>query len=196
MQVTYTNRSDKIYYLCRGSTKTGKPRYYFASEPRGEPVEQVPEGYEIRESVNGVVSLARTRPAKILPEEQAAVEAQVARHPKARNYRVDIRGNHIVVYERTGPDVEDLLPALRQMGGLTAGRRQSLSETLDRGTRFTPVMRFTLSDKAERTFYAERWCYQSHTDGWVGVGPDGPLRPTARQFIPLLSTDALFDQLW
>ena len=58
MNVTYTNRKGYTYYLCRGTTKTGKPRYYFAREPKGDPVEQIPEGYEIRESVNGILVLA------------------------------------------------------------------------------------------------------------------------------------------
>jgi len=39
MPVTYTNRKGHTYYLCQGVTKTGKSRYYFAREPRGEPVE-------------------------------------------------------------------------------------------------------------------------------------------------------------
>jgi hypothetical protein len=75
MAITYTNRKGKTYHLCRGTTKTGKPCYYFAREPKGEPVEQIPDGYEIRESVNGVVSLAKTRPQQILPDERAAVDA-------------------------------------------------------------------------------------------------------------------------
>ena len=89
MQVTYTNRKGKTYYLCQGLTKKGNPRYYFAREPKDEPVDEIPEGYEIRESVNGVVSLAKERPVQILPEERAAVEAAIGQHPKARNYRAD-----------------------------------------------------------------------------------------------------------
>lgn len=87
--ITYTNRKDVTYTLCKGVTKTGKPRYFFAREPRDEPVEVVPEGYEIRESVNGVVSLAKVRPGHILAEEVAVVTAAIQRHPPGRNYRVD-----------------------------------------------------------------------------------------------------------
>jgi len=57
MPITYANRKGLTYYLCKTVTKSGKPRYVFTREPKGEPVEQVPEGYAIRESVNGVVSL-------------------------------------------------------------------------------------------------------------------------------------------
>ena len=59
MAVTYTNRKDTTYFLCRGVTKTGKTRYFFAREPQNESVEKVPEEYEISESVNGVISLVK-----------------------------------------------------------------------------------------------------------------------------------------
>jgi len=75
MPVTHTNRKGTTYYLCRSVTKTGKPRYYFAREPKGEPVEQIPEGFKIGESVNSLVFLAKDRPEQILPGEVAAVEA-------------------------------------------------------------------------------------------------------------------------
>jgi hypothetical protein len=93
MPVTYTNRKGLIYYLCRGVTKTSKPRYYFAREIKDEPVEEIPPEYTISESVNGVVSLVKDRPALIRPEETAAVEAAVQRHPKNRNYRVRVKAN-------------------------------------------------------------------------------------------------------
>jgi hypothetical protein len=109
MPITHTNRKDVTFYLCRGVTKTGKPRYFFAREPdKGEPVEAIPEGYEVVESVNGVVSLARARPALIQPEERDLVQAAVAKHPKWRNYRVDVKGERIVVYEREGADARYL----------------------------------------------------------------------------------------
>lgn len=95
MPVTYTSRKGFTYYLCRGVTKTGKPRYYFAREPKGEPVEQIPEGFKIGESVNGLVFLMKDRPEQILPEEVAAVEAAVRRHPKSRNYRVSVKHDRI-----------------------------------------------------------------------------------------------------
>ena len=100
MPVTYTNRKGYTYYLCRGVTKTGKPRYYFARELKGEPVEEIPEGYEISESVNGIVSLVKARPAQIRPEEIEAVRAAVERHPKPHNYRVNVKPDRIEVSAR------------------------------------------------------------------------------------------------
>ena len=78
MPSTYTNRKGVTFYLCQGVTKTGKTRYYFARQPKGDPVEAIPAGYLIRESVNGVVSLAKSEPHLIDPHEVDAIEQAVA----------------------------------------------------------------------------------------------------------------------
>ena len=66
MPVSYTNRKGQTYTLYRGQTKTGKPRYYFgrADQGQGEPVTELPPGFTISESVNGVVSLVKDRPSR------------------------------------------------------------------------------------------------------------------------------------
>jgi len=193
MPVTYTNRKGVTYYLCRGVTKTGKPRYYFASEPQGEPVEQIPEGWKISESINGIVSLMKDRPAQILPEEVAAVEAAVRRHPKSRNYRVNVKGNRIEVYERVGIDPEDLIGELGRDGLLKPGLGDWIREQRDRYAQFSPVLRFILKDAEQRTFHVERWCYLGSIDDWIYVGSMGPEDRLARQWIPRLGTDAFFE---
>src|SRR5947209_11551169 len=95
MPVNYTNRKGVTYTLYLGQTRTGKPRYYFGrpDQGHGEPVTELPLGFTISESVNGVVSLVKDRPELIQPEEVAAVEAVVQRHPEARRYRVAVKGN-------------------------------------------------------------------------------------------------------
>jgi hypothetical protein len=59
MPVSYTNRKGLTYTLYRGQTKTGKPRYYFGREgqSQGEPVTELPPGFTISESVNGIEAL-------------------------------------------------------------------------------------------------------------------------------------------
>jgi hypothetical protein len=194
MPITYTNRKGRTYYLCRGVTKTGKPRYYFAREPKDEFVEQMPEGYQINESVNGTVSLVKIRPARVLPEEVAAVEAGIRQHPKAQNYRFDVKDNQILIYERVEADPAELIPELKRARLVIPGWDERLREMLDRRARFTPVMRFILLNETTRTFCTERWCYLGSIDDWISVGPPGPLEQLARQFIPKLGTDALFER--
>ncbi len=193
MTITYTNWRGVTYYLCRGVTKTGKPRYYFAREPKGEPVERIPEGWKISESVNGVVSLVKDRPAQIRPQEVEAVEAAVQRHPRSYNYRVAVKRNRIEVYERVGLGPDELITGLSKVGLLVPGRAERLREMLEGRARFTPVLRFILEDAKERIFRTERWCYLGSIDDWIEVGPVGPVDRLVPQWIPKLGTDALFE---
>jgi hypothetical protein len=193
MPITYTNRKGVTYHLCRTVTKTGKPRDVFAREPRGEPVDEVPEGWRISESVNGIVSLVKPRPSQILPEELAAVEAALGQHPRARNYRVADKRDRIEVYERVGPDAAELVAGLPGLGLEMPGMVDRLRADLDRSAQFTPVLRFILADATKRTFRVERMCYRSSVDGWLDVHHWGPVDRLARDWIPRLGTDAFFE---
>src|SRR5947208_4260294 len=118
MSISYTNRKGVTYTLYRGQTKTGKPRYYFAraGQGQGEPVTELPVGFTISESVNGVVSLVKDRPLLIQPEEVATVEAAVQQHPQARRYRVAVKHDRIEIYEQVGPGYDALLCGLPTFG--------------------------------------------------------------------------------
>ncbi len=71
--IIYVNRKGYTYYLCEIVTKTGKCRYAFARKPTGRAIFYLPEGYEIIESPNGVVSLRKIRQSPISSEEVQAV---------------------------------------------------------------------------------------------------------------------------
>jgi len=186
MPVTYTNRKGVTYTLCRGVTRTGKLRYYFTREPN-EPVEEIPQGFRISESVNGRVSLVKDRPMQIWPEEIATVEAALRKHPRARNYRIGVKHDRIEVYELVGPGAEDLISALARQGLGTPGLADQIRAEIERYGQFTPVLRFILADKERRTFCAKRAsCFG---DDWIDVGPVEPLDRLARRLIPKLGTN-------
>jgi xanthine/CO dehydrogenase XdhC/CoxF family maturation factor len=193
MSVTHTNRKGITYTLCQGVTKTGKPRYTFVRDPQGKRVvEAIPEGWEISESVNGVVSLVKERPQKLLSEEIEAVKAAVRRHPKARNYRVNVKPDRIEVYEAVGPDAEDLIEALRGRGFDVLGLDERIRAERERYTQFTPVLRFILQDEETRVYRAQRWCYLGSIDDWLFI-TTGPVEQLARRMIPTLGTDEFFE---
>jgi hypothetical protein len=192
MPVTYTNRKGITYYLCQSVTKTGKPRYYFARKPKGEPVEEIPEGFTIVEGVNGLAFLKKDRPAQILPKEVAAVEAAVGRHPKSRNYRVSIKHDRIEIHEQVGPDAEDLIRVLEQQGLGMPGLDDRIRAERERYARFTPVLRFILANTERRIFRVERMHYGGR-DEWFELRPKGPVDRLARQLIPKLGTHAFFE---
>src|SRR6266581_8143681 len=185
MPVSYTNRKGVTYTLYRGQTKTGKPRYYFGrpGQDQGEPVTELPPGFTISESVNGVVSLAKDLPALIQPEEVAAVEAAVRQHPQARRYRVAVKGNRIEVYEQVGPDYNALVSELHIPGLSRPGLAEQLRALEERHAQYTPVLRFTLQDPKQRRFGSERMCYRGSIDGWLELVQTGPVAQLARALI-------------
>ena len=192
MTITYTNRKGFTYYLCQGVTKTGKPRYYFAREIKGEPVEQIPDGYTITESVNGVVSLSKAQASQLREEEIDAVKADVARHPKRNKYRVNVRPKRIEIYESVGPDAETLIGNMSSLFPIFPGTASRLSADLDRHAQFSSVPRFTLIDADQRAFEAERMCYLGSIDDFIHIGY-GPLEPMASNIIATLGTDEFFE---
>ena len=197
MPVSYTNRKGVTYTLYRGQTRTGKPRYYFGrpGQGQGEPVAELPPGFTISESVNGVVSLAKDRPALIQPEEVVAVEAAVQQHPEARRYRVAVKHDRIEIYEQVSPDYDVLLSELGTVGLSRPDLAERLQAEQERYARYTPVLRFILLDPTRRQFGAERMCYRGSIDGWLELVRTGPVATLARELIPTLGTDQFFE-LW
>ncbi len=200
MTVNYTSRKGLTYTLYKGQTKSGKPRYYFSrtGQGQGEPVTEIPPGFTISESVNGIVSLVKERPSSIQPEEVTAVEAALKEHPDARGYRITVKHNMIEVYEQIGPHYDTLvnelhIPGLSSKPGL-AEQLQSLEE---RHAQYAPVLRFTLLDPTQRLFGVKRMCYRGSVDGWLELIQTGsrPVAELARELIPTLGTDQFFE-LW
>jgi hypothetical protein len=191
--IAYTNRKGLTYYLCRGTTRTGRVRYVFARQPHGEPVADLPPGYRISESVNGVVSLAKDVPAMIRPEEVGVVAAAVRRHPQAPLYRVAVRGDRIEVYEQDGPDADELTALSDRFGLDRAHTQQAVREHLARWARYSPILRFRLADAARRTFSVQRRSYLGSGDDWQPLVVVGPIEELARQLIPALGTERFFE---
>ena len=160
-------------------------------------MEEIPAGYSISESVNGIVSLAKKRPALILPAEIKAVEAAIAQHPKAHNYRVGVKHNRLDIYERVGPDAEDIITRFSKSGLINPGSVPDLASHFradqERYGQFTPVMRFILADANKRTFSVQRMCYLGSIDDWIDIGNFGTIKELAPALIPTLGTDKFFE---
>ncbi len=55
--VQHISRTGKTYYLVQRPSKTGRPAYTFTTSPRGQPVDAVPEGYDVYENAAAQVFL-------------------------------------------------------------------------------------------------------------------------------------------
>lgn len=194
MAVTYTNRKGRTYYLCQATTKLGKPRYFFATDPKGDLVQELLAGFQIRESVNGIVSLSRIQPTLLSEEDIQVVRAALEAHSQAHHYRLDAKAKQITVYEHVGPDLTELGPRLAADLGqpLTQALRQGFQQEENRYGQFTPVLRFILTDQVRHHFKAERMCYLGSTDDWIAIAYDQPIAQLARSLLPTLGTDAFY----
>jgi len=192
MPITYTNRKDVTYYLHRGQTKTGKPRYFFSRKEQGDLVNNIPEDFEIRESPNGIVSLARVRPLRIHDSEVKVVQDTLDRHPKAVDYRLDIKPASITVYERVGPTVNTLVDIFSKYRiPVNPDGVEEVGKLLDNDARYEPILRFELEDEKARIFSADRVIY-SGKGGWLNLDSDH-LESLVSRLIPLLDTEDFFE---
>ena len=180
MPVTHVNRRRDAYYLHAGTTRTGKPRYWFSRSAEGDPVDSIPEGYEVYENPDAQVFLRRVRPRVVTQFEVAVVEDGLKRYAPGQNCIVDVQEKHIVVYhaERVTFDLEGFGLGSRE---LPASYRNHMK-----------VMRFTLEDEAAREFRVQRWCFRGSIDRWM-AGGGGKLSDLVKKFCPHIGRESFFE---
>jgi len=185
----HTNRKGVTYYLHEGRTKSGKPRYFFARSVKDGSLAQLPPGYEVSESINGVVSVRRRREGEpaIPDDDLAVVQAELSRHPHLRHHVARTSNDAIVIYE---PDVNlsDLGDLARSIG-LPPARKESFLADRLRKARFSPVLRFVRDGKA---YIVERMTYRGD-GGWSYPLGSGPLDLLVRKLVRKVGTDDFFE---
>ena len=192
MPITHTNRQGVTYYLCQGTTKGGRPRYYFSRERRDTSPNAVPNGYVVTESVNGVVSLCRAQEATFHPDEVAAVRNALEAHPQPGNYRVAVKKDHIEVYERVGIGGDDLVREFVKEGFVPFGGIKAVLAERERRARFAAILRFGLVDTNRRFFTVDRMTFRGD-ERWLMVGGPRRLATLLKEVIPKLGTEAFFE---
>jgi hypothetical protein len=180
--MTHVNRKRDSYYLHAGTTRTGKPRYWFSKSTEGELVETIPEGYEVYENPDAQVFLRKIVPQLVTPGEIAVVEEGLERLAPGQNCLIDVHGEHIVVYhaERVRLDLErfgfrDLPPSYRN---------------------YMKVMRFTLVGEQGRTFRVQRWCFRGSIDRWIDLWEsrsEGKLSDLVKEFCPHIGQESFYE---
>ena len=107
MTITHTNRKQQTYYLHQGTTKTGKPKYFFAQDQDGELVDTIPEGFEIYENPNAQVFLRRIQKQVIADAELKIVNDGMENLCELSDYIVDVKKKVITIH--TPDQDEDVL---------------------------------------------------------------------------------------
>lgn len=184
----YENRMGETYYLHGGTTKTGKPRYFFARTTREGALATMPKGFEVSESINGVVSVRRKiAGASPVPDEDVkVVELAVGRHRHLRGYVVRALGNALVVFEPY-PRPDDLQDIAQRLDA--AHRGPSLIEDRMKKAQYAPVMKFERDDEGYIVF---RMTYRGK-GGWSWPLATGKLPELAKKFVRHINADEFFE---
>ncbi len=152
MPIQHTNRRGRTYYLHKGQSSKGNPRYTFSTKTEGELVEEIPEGYEIYENPNGRMFLRRVQPNFIHDSEKAVVDSLLEDLKGPLRFLSEVKGKTIIVYE----SVENVGMIEETFRRFSLRGKKDIEEMIHSVIRFTPVMRFTLKDEEKRSFLVER----------------------------------------
>jgi hypothetical protein len=186
MAVQHTNRRGQTFYLHQSSTKTGKPKYFFSLNKRGELADTVPQGFEIYENPNRQVFLRRKQPKLITDEELAVVEEGLKRCSRQERCRVDVRKAIITVF---APDqnLDESVEVMGLLGGLKD------REVFDRIASYTPMLQFVLINEKQRTFITRRYCFLGAIDDWIEIGRPDRLTTLVKKFVRHLGEDSFYE---
>jgi hypothetical protein len=193
MALEYTNRHGDTYYLQAGTTKTGKPKYYFGRKLNGTPLDALPEGYEIYESPEvGQVYARKQRASRISALERELVAQALRREAGLEHFIVDVEDDSLVVY-LPGMDLRDADDRLGGIFGLPGSLFAGAKERMIACSHYSKMMRFTLADEEERTFRVERWCFLGSIDNWHFLASAAPLDKQLRKYATHLGKESFYD---
>jgi len=188
--ITHTNAKEKLYYLHQGTTKTGKPKYYFSMESEGHLAESIPEGFEIYENPNAQVFLRRIPPKLITDEERRVVEEGMRTYADVKDYKIDVKGKAIVIYT-ADQDIGTLAELFKDLSPTPSANRQLMS-LLRKEIQYSPMLQFLLEDEKRRLFTAQRYCFRGSVDDWIDIGY-GPLTTLVKQYVKHLGQESYFE---
>lgn len=192
MPFEYVNRKEDTYYLHAGTTRTGKPRYWFSRQQGDTVIDAVPEGYEVYETPEtGQVLLRKAKPSRITALERELVAHAVRRDAGIAHFRVDVEGDSLVIYtpNMAEPEADQMLDRFGIPPLLRAGHK----DWLVKRSGLCKMMRFTLVDPEARLFQVERWCFRGSIDDWFSLGGCRLLADLVRQYVKHLGKESFFD---
>ena len=190
MVIKYENRKEQTFYLHKGKTKTGKPKYFFSLKKEGDLVEIIPEGFEVYENPQAQVFLRRKLPKLITSEEINIVENGIKKYSKLKKYIIDVNKEVITIY------VSD-----RELNRLEIKNENlpfhlnhnEIEKYLEQNAHYTSLLQFVLADKEDRLFIALRFCFLGEIDGWISVGKPVPLNKLVKEYLKHLGQDSYFE---
>lgn len=189
MAAEYINRKGQKYYLHQGTTKTGKPKYFFSMKSEGNLVKNIPDGFEIYENPNAQVFLRRTQPKIISDEEIATVDKGVKRFSSLQYYQIDVKKDTIYVYT---PNQN--VAGLSEIFSEFSFRKEiDVQNQLARSISYSPMLRFVLDNEQKRIFMTERFCFLGSVDDWIEIGEPDILKKLVEKYVKHLEKESFYE---
>jgi hypothetical protein len=190
MTIQYINRRGDTYFLHRGQTKAGKPKWFFSTKQAGELASSVPEGFEIYENYNAQVFLRKIVPRLVTEEEVATVEKGIRTLAKLNYFVTEVKEGSIIVYLSNG-NTAFLENSIISRFGIRD--RAALWREMQRFLTYSPMMRFNLVDQQRRRFAVDRWCFLGSIDDWFPLAASGELSKLVKKCVPHLGQESFFE---
>ena len=193
MPLTHTNAKGQTFSLYQGTTKTGKPKYYFAMQSEATLATAIPAGYEVYENPNAQVFLRRIPPKIITDVERQVVKEGMHKYATVKDYKIDVKGNALLIY--TAEQDMDALTALFKDIYPDPTANVELMTTLRNTLHYSPMLVFQLVDAQRRTFQTQRYCFLGSVDDWITIGKPGTLATLVKRYVKHLGQES-YVALW
>jgi hypothetical protein len=191
--ITHTNAKGQTFALYQGTTKTGKPKYYFAMQSEGTLAKTLPGGYEIYENPNAQVFLRRIPPKIITDEERQVIAEGMRTYATIKDYKIDVKGKAMLVYTAL-QDIDTLADLFTDLYPDPTAN-VALMAHLRKVVHYSPMLVFQLVDATRRTFQTLRYYFLGSVDDWIEVGKPGKLATLVKQYVKHLGRDSYL-ALW
>ena len=193
MPLTHTNAKGQPFSLYQGTTKTGKPKYYFAMQSEATLATAIPAGYEVYENPNAQVFLRRIPPKIITDVERQVVKEGMHKYATVKDYKIDVKGNAILIYTAV-QDIDALAGLFTDLYPDPAANVE-LMANLRKMVHYSPMLVFQLVDATRRTFQTQRYCFLGSVDDWIEIGKPGTLATLVKRYVKHLGQES-YVALW
>ncbi|MEA5551560.1 hypothetical protein VB713_11305 [Anabaena cylindrica UHCC 0172] len=189
MAVEHINRKGKKYYLHQGTTKTGKPKYFFSMKNEGTLVTSIPDGFEIYENPNAQIFLQRIQPKLITDYEIATVEAGMKKFSNLQYYQINVKKNTLYIYT---PD-QNVTRLSELYSSFSLTKSTDIQGNIARSISYSSMLRFVLCDENKRIFQTERFCFLGSIDDWIEIGSPDTLQKLIEKYVKHLDKDSFYE---
>lgn len=183
MSFQYTNRCGQVYFLHQGTTKTGKPKYFFSMTLKDNCLDVIPNDFEVYENPNKQVFLIKKEERLITDIEKQIVIAAVEKNKDIYSI-VDIRKKYITIYTAK--------PLSLDFGDFPMSQFLT-SDRMKQFLNYMPEMRFELIDVKNRSFETKRYCYRGSIDDWIFLGAPDKLSNLVKKYVVHLGKESFYE---